>query len=302
MDQKQFLAFRCLWKDPTPIKGNDFFPMENNIRDKAYAINKESEELKAFISKIKDNTSPLDSSDRSLGRFQLVADAWNEIPRDPTKINERRNTSAESEPVRLRGSERIRRQAMSSEETTALALERQISGTHSPSTAGTSGPSAISAAAGSDWTAKTKDEQEVNDALLLFLKALTVSIPGVSMKWNSFRSPLDKVIFGENEMTARVDGFLGAKDPHIPDIFAVAEVQSQVRHPDSRPQVFWQEAAEIVALICHDQKPENSVRKRPSDIKRYQHGFVKTVLSPLQVDKHKLIGLSQILVDIARLS
>ncbi|KAJ6021559.1 hypothetical protein N7540_007063 [Penicillium herquei] len=186
--------------------------MESELRNKAYTLINGFEELQVFLSKITDGQSPLESSDKSLGCFQLVADAWNEIPRDPIKIEEIRGESAES-------------------------------------------------AVHSDCKTKTKDEEE----------ALTMNIPEVRVKWNSFTSPFDKLTF---DTTARVDGFLGARDPQIPEIFAIAEVKSIIRDPNDHPEVFWQEAAEIVTLICHDQKPENSLRKRPRE--RYQHGFVIT--------------------------
>ncbi|KAJ6004361.1 hypothetical protein N7522_006006 [Penicillium canescens] len=56
------------------------------------------------------------------------------------------------------------------------------------------------------FTAFTKDKQFVNDALLLFLRALTITIPNAQCKCSSARAPFDPVRFGTNTTTAHNDG------------------------------------------------------------------------------------------------
>lgn len=55
-----------------------------------------------------------------------------------------------------------------------------------------------------------RDEQVINDALLKFMTALTVPIPGVKYKWCSDRNPFDNFQFGATNMEARTNGYLAA--------------------------------------------------------------------------------------------
>ena len=49
--------------------------------------------------------------------------------------------------------------------------------------------------------------------------------------------------------------FFGTED-EASDIFAIAEVKPKHRDTDSRPEVLWQEACEMVAWISHEIKNE----------------------------------------------
>jgi hypothetical protein len=112
----------------------------------------------------------------------------------------------------------------------------------------------------SDWSISsissiqlvTKDEQIVNDALLLFLRALLIYLPearNVRCQWEVDRSPFDKAVFGNNRMTARTDGCLRAKNGQV---FAIAEVKPNARSPKKRPELLWQETGEMIAWVMHD--------------------------------------------------
>lgn len=50
----------------------------------------------------------------------------------------------------------------------------------------------------------TKDEQLVNDALLLFLRTLLVYQSELKCHWAADRSPFSKAVFGDNSMVARI--------------------------------------------------------------------------------------------------
>ncbi|KAJ5931288.1 hypothetical protein N7516_005777 [Penicillium verrucosum] len=66
----------------------------------------------------------------------------------------------------------------------------------------------------------TKDEQLVNDALLLFLRAVNIFPSELRCEWYSARSPFDAASFGNNSMTARTDGYLEANG----EVFSILEV------------------------------------------------------------------------------
>ncbi|KAJ6100796.1 hypothetical protein N7499_000426 [Penicillium canescens] len=73
----------------------------------------------------------------------------------------------------------------------------------------------------------TKDEQIVNDALLLLLRALTITIPNAQCKCSSARAPFDPVRFGTNTTTAHNDGYLQG-----------INVEQQVICPKSNPKTY----------------------------------------------------------------
>lgn len=109
--------------------------------------------------------------------------------------------------------------------------------------------SVMTAAANSEIKIQpTKDEQLVNDALLLFLKALLVYQSIIRCQWESDRSPFYKAIFGDNSMTARTDGYLGANGK----VFAIVEVKPNIRDRERRPELLWQETGEMIAWLMHD--------------------------------------------------
>ncbi|KZN89842.1 hypothetical protein EN45_084780 [Penicillium chrysogenum] len=64
--------------------------------------------------------------------------------------------------------------------------------------------------------------------------------------------------FGDNETTARIEWCLvGTKDSGI---FAIAEVKPRVRNRVKWPELLWQETAEMVSWILHD---DEESRKTP---------------------------------------
>ncbi|KOS39707.1 hypothetical protein ACN38_g9433, partial [Penicillium nordicum] len=67
----------------------------------------------------------------------------------------------------------------------------------------------------------TKDEQLVNDALSLFLRAVTIFPSELRCEWYSARSPFDAASFDNNSMTARTDGYLEANG----EVFSIVEVK-----------------------------------------------------------------------------
>ncbi|KAJ5254666.1 hypothetical protein N7505_011875 [Penicillium chrysogenum] len=96
----------------------------------------------------------------------------------------------------------------------------------------------------------TKDEQIVNDALVLFLRAVTIFPSELRCEWYSARSPFNTASFGNNSMTARTDGYLEANG----EVFSIVEVKPQIRDRVKRPEVMWQETSEMVVWIMHDEK------------------------------------------------
>ncbi|KAJ5940087.1 hypothetical protein N7516_000255 [Penicillium verrucosum] len=106
--------------------------------------------------------------------------------------------------------------------------------------------SEVSAACDSEITpGPTKDEQLVNDALLLFLRALLVYQPELKCQWTAHRSPFSTAVFGRNQMNARTDGYLEANG----EVFAIIEVKPNIRAPSVRPELLWQETGEMIAWI-----------------------------------------------------
>lgn len=102
----------------------------------------------------------------------------------------------------------------------------------------------------------TADEQIVNDALGLFLRAVTINLPGAQCRWCVARLAF-KVSFGTAHMEARTDGYLGYTGENISgQAIAILEAKSRVRAKERRPEhsIYMQESAEMVAWIREDQK------------------------------------------------
>ncbi|KAJ5819122.1 hypothetical protein N7474_004713 [Penicillium riverlandense] len=105
------------------------------------------------------------------------------------------------------------------------------------------------------WT-PTRDEQIVNTALLEYLNALTVNIPEVQCDWSSARLAF-KAEFGQAHMEARTDGFL--KGEGMEEAFAILEVKPRVRDREGDPAIQYQESAQMVGWILHDEKNTRKV-------------------------------------------
>lgn len=96
---------------------------------------------------------------------------------------------------------------------------------------------------------KAKDEQTVNDSLLVLLETVLMKIWGVKLQWTSHRSAFKPVLVGTNKLTALTDGYLEGDDNKV---YALLEAKAAYRYRGKRPQVLWQEAAEMVAWILND--------------------------------------------------
>lgn len=232
MTEQQFLCLRVLW--PGSKKPNEF--------------PKPSETTKARIDEVMANFPPFDAYldhvrtpekeyfDRKMG-VMLVMQAQRHVAMD------RKTIGLDYDSVAIRRSARVQNQpGPSSEKATTPSSASALGEAQS-----TSSPrSVISAAAPFDLT---DDERLIHEALLYFLRALIVSLPNMRCKW-SFCYEFIKTPFGDNEMTTRIGGCLMGIG--IPDMFAIVEVKPRVRNRHERPQLLWQESAEMVSLIMQD--------------------------------------------------
>ncbi|KAJ5812433.1 hypothetical protein N7474_008734 [Penicillium riverlandense] len=125
----------------------------------------------------------------------------------------------------------------------------------------------------------TNDEQIVNEAMLEFLKAITMTIKGCLCKWTPGRAPFESMNFGKDTMTARTDGFLRAFDRKlIPDVFAIVEVKCQSRSRN-KPSVFWQESAEMMAWMVHATMEGNRKCRSPTRYVETDHAVKSFLLT-----------------------
>jgi hypothetical protein len=97
-----------------------------------------------------------------------------------------------------------------------------------------------------------EDEEIVNMAINSFLMAIQSKFHDQSLQWSVARDPFREINFGRKIMTARTDGFLKATNSS--KIFAIIEAKADVRSRQAKPQVFWQETAEMVAWLMYDEK------------------------------------------------
>ncbi|KAJ5667886.1 uncharacterized protein N7477_006456, partial [Penicillium maclennaniae] len=117
--------------------------------------------------------------------------------------------------------------------------------------------SAITAASAQEGVVfqKVKDEQIVHEGVMSLLRALTITIVDVRCRWTSHPNPFSSVELGpegrSKKLTALTDGYLeGISGPKR--IYALVEAKAAIRHRIARPEVLWQEAAEIIAWIMTD--------------------------------------------------
>ncbi|CAG7941687.1 unnamed protein product [Penicillium nalgiovense] len=235
MGEAQFLRMRTLW--PKAKKATDFPKPDSAMSDRVSEVVDHFPEFDAYLNSIDEGKQTF--NDRTMGVFQLVMQSQRQVSADPNVPR------LESDSYVIRRSARIQNQPRPSPEETSAMSSTGMSSIGMTSIGG------ISAAADSDLPyARTKDEQLVNDALLLFLRALTVHLPDMRCEWSSIRSPFMTASFGDHEMTARIDGCLvGIEDSGI---FAIAEVKPRVRNRVKWPELLWQETAEMVSWILHD--------------------------------------------------
>lgn len=217
---------RVLRSKPNPIRA---LPIDSWIAARARQIIKHFDQLKVYESRI--GTGRDAGSDRNLGVFQLVINAQLEI------FDLTAETTEQSAGPQFR-----------------QASSEQAS---PPSGAAfTSGPTGLattpSTEPGGDYIMprRTPAEKIVSEALLNLLRAITLNIPDVACQWSSPRVLFNTVPFGPNQMIAYTDGYLATNLSR--ELFAIVDVKPMPRDRQNRPEVLWQEAAEMVAWIMSD--------------------------------------------------
>ncbi|KAJ6089623.1 hypothetical protein N7467_004839 [Penicillium canescens] len=189
--ETQFILMRTLW--PAKVLGSEFsLPLNDKAKSAASRFLRNFTAFQKYIACIGD--SKADISNPNLGAFGFILDSQRQIT---SELDGSRPTH-ESSSVILRRSPRDHH------------FNPRSPSVMSSVTTRTQAMTDVTAAADQEavYTSFTKDEQIVNDALLLFLRALTITIPNAQCKWSSARAPFDPVRFGTNTMTARNDGYL----------------------------------------------------------------------------------------------
>ncbi|KAJ5121095.1 uncharacterized protein N7515_009056 [Penicillium bovifimosum] len=213
-------------------------PADLNLHKKTSETLRNFPEWKAYLDRF-GNPDDTGVAHRELGCFLIVKEAQQKVPMKPARWT----TSLESDSVAMEQSLATTRQRREIPRPSYVSM---ASGSDSQSPLHSQ--SGISAAA-SDWSTSssaavqvpTKDEQIVNDALLLLLRALLIYVPearDVRCQWEVDRSAFD------------------AND----EVFAIAEVKPNARSRKRRPEVPWQETGEMIAWLMHDVRKK---RERP---------------------------------------
>lgn len=250
----EFTAMRAVW--PKIIEAEEFpgdlFSPE--ITSKAREVITNSPELNAYIRQVGQPDTGV--VHRDMGAFLLVRDSQNRIPLQPTEGQQwPESDSAHMEPSL---SKTRKKRKISQPDLLGMASEPdpEMSDTRSSSAPALSD---VSLAFNSEIRpGPTKDEQLVNDALLLFLRTLLVYQSELKCHWAADRSPFSKAIFGDNSMVAHTDGYLEANG----EVFAIVEVKPNIRDPVKSPEVLWQETGEMIAWIMHDDKHKRKCQLR----------------------------------------
>lgn len=225
---REYIAMRVLRSELYPIRA---LPIDGWIAARVRQIIDHFDQFKVYESRI--GTGRNAGSDRKLGVFQLVIDSQLEIY----------DITAET-----------------TEQSVGPQFRQASSEQPPPSGAGySSGPTGLattpSAEPGGDYIMprRTPAEKVVSEALLNFLRAITLNIPNVGCRWSSPRVPFNTVSFGPNQMIAYTDGYLATDLSR--ELFAIVDVKPLPRDRQNRPGVLWQEAAEMVAWIMSDPNP-----------------------------------------------
>lgn len=251
LSKSDFIAMRAVWPK---IRGLEQFPTGDlfgpDITSKVHEVVKNFTELKAYLREV--GRSDTGVVHRDMGAFLLVRDSQKKIQSQPTE-GRLASDSAHMEPSL---SKTRKKRKISQTEHLGMASDPEMSDTHSSSAPALS---EVSAAYNSEVTpGPTKDEQLVNDALLLFLRTLLIYQSELKCHWAADRSPFSKATFGDNSMIARTDGYLEANG----EVFAIVEVKPNIRHPENHEEVLWQETGEMIAWIMHDEKHERKCQLR----------------------------------------
>lgn len=158
LTEAEFITPRAFWPDKGQIGSFKFPKSYEQLIPKAKKV---LEEFTAFQKYIDHITNKRDIS-RELGPFQFVRDSQSQIPTNT-------GTLVDSEAVEV--------QLRSPRNQGQFPLSQLMAQDDSHSTAST-GPTDVTAASDADpfFNMRTCDEQIVNDALLHFLKALTMNV------------------------------------------------------------------------------------------------------------------------------
>ncbi|PLB52252.1 hypothetical protein P170DRAFT_472159 [Aspergillus steynii IBT 23096] len=220
----QFLAFRVIWP-PTKKATELDIPNKERARQILGELEPYFDNYTRHIDTLRSSSPPI-----QLGPFQLVLSSQqmveNKVPAESTP------------PYGLR----VRWNTKNMRHDTPLSHF-----------------SDITAAANSENPHKdfapTKDEQIVNESLVMLLSALALNTPGIPCLWNSTRIGF-RVDFETASMEARTDGYLGLRGgSNEEETFAILEAKSRVRtRKADEHSIYFQESAELVCWIKHDQK------------------------------------------------
>ncbi|CAI7653386.1 unnamed protein product [Penicillium viridicatum] len=250
LSRLDFTAMRAVWpkiRDLEQFPTGDLFGPD--ITSKVHEVVKNFTELKAYLREV--GRSDTGVVHRDMGAFLLVRDSQKRIPTE-----EQQRLASDSAHMEPSLSKTRKKRKISQPKHLGMASDPEMSDTHSSSAAALS---EVSAAYNSEVTpGPTKDEQLVNDALLLFLRTLLVYQSELKCHWAADRSPFSKATFGDNSMIARTDGYLEANG----EVFAIVEVKPNIRHPEDHEEVLWQETGEMIAWIMHDEKHERKCQLR----------------------------------------
>ncbi|PGH02101.1 hypothetical protein AJ79_07738 [Helicocarpus griseus UAMH5409] len=102
-----------------------------------------------------------------------------------------------------------------------------------------------------------EDEQTVNAAIVIFLKALTAHSPALSSEWTMHRKAF-KANFQNSEYEARVDGYL--RGTAQKDVRAIIEAKTSVRE-SNLSGIRIQESAQMVAWLKECPQPSPPYRR-----------------------------------------
>lgn len=245
MTEIEFLTLRAIWPETISIDGP--LPDFGKFSATSKEIKLKCDNFPGFAEYLRHIRKQSRTRSTTLGMFMMARDSQLRVPAKTS------DNFIDSNSVNvLRRSNRIA--SLNPDQEAPIATDKHSARASASATGASTDLSIRTPAALQDppINAKTKDEEIVNVALLDFLRAVTLSLgTEVECQWTPARAPFAKVKFGDNAFTARVDGYLEGKDDS--EIFAIIEVKAGTRDRLNRPSVFWQETAEMVAWIMHDQ-------------------------------------------------
>jgi hypothetical protein len=271
VDEEQFLSLRVLWKTPTKISPDPQMLGIASEQNNAVEFLKSLSCWKAYLADIKNKTSedlPAQHPFPDLGTFTLVRDSQLEASLvdgpdsftaafSPASKNTRAQHTKRPDPEESPTLGKGKGSADLVDQLSGLDLDPELSPESSPEMIRSS---PISKQTESKLFPPTKDEQIVNTALILFLKAISIHKlrrPAWTIHRRTF-----KFDFASGKLEARTDGYLNLKAGGENQVKAIVEVKARVRHNMTRMQ----ESAQMVAWIATESESEIASGKRA---KRY---------------------------------